>query len=235
MPKVAITIDDKNLEVDVGKTVLDVCRENDIDIPTMCHLKGLVDVGACRLCLVQVQGVAKLLPACTTKVAANQVIATQTDKLKKYRRMITELFFAERNHVCSVCVANGNCELQDLGYKVGMESVRFPYLFQQCEVDSSHSKFVMDHNRCIMCTRCVRVCSDVEGAHNWDIMNRGVKVRIIADFNVPWGDSVTCTYCGKCVDVCPTGALWNKEQTQGSLVKYPQAVSDLVEKRERNL
>lgn len=232
MPKISVKIDDKDLEVEVGTTVLDVCRENDIDIPTMCHLKGLVDVGACRLCLVEVEGTSKLLPSCTTKVQANQVIHTQTDKLKKYRRMITELFFAERNHVCSVCIANGNCELQDLGYKVGMENVRFPYLFQNCEVDSSHSKFVMDHNRCIMCTRCVRVCSDVEGAHNWGIMNRGYQVRIIADFNVPWGDSTTCTYCGKCVDVCPTGALWNKDATQGSMQKYPQAVSDLVEKRE---
>lgn len=235
MPKIPITIDDKKLEVEVGKTLLDVCRENDIDIPTMCHLKGLVDVGACRLCLVQVEGVPKLLPSCTTKVAANQVVHTQTDKLKKYRRMVTELLFAERNHVCSVCVANGNCELQDLGYKVGMESVRFPYLFQQCDVDTSNSKFVMDHNRCIMCTRCVRVCSDVEGAHNWGVMNRGVNVRIIADFNVPWGDSTTCTYCGKCVDVCPTGALWNKDATQGAMVKYPQSVTSLVEKREMNL
>lgn len=231
MPKIPVTIDEQKLEVEAGQTVLEVCREKDIDIPTMCHLDGLTDVGACRLCLVEVEGVSKLLPACTTKLQANQVIRTKTEKLVKYRRMITELFFVERNHVCSICVANGNCELQDLGYKVGMESVRFPYLFQECAVDTSHKDFVMDHNRCIMCTRCVRVCDEVEGAHNWDVMNRGFQTRIIADFNVPWGESITCTSCGKCVEVCPTGALWNKDQTQGSLCKDPVHISELAEKR----
>ena len=94
-------------------------------------------MGACRLCLVEIEGINKLLPACTTKVAANQVIKTQTERLKKYQKITTELLFAERNHVCAVCVANGNCELQDLGYKVGMEHVRFPYLFPKAEVDTS--------------------------------------------------------------------------------------------------
>ena len=235
MAKIPITIDGKNLEVDLGKTVLDICKENDIDIPTLCHFPGITDVGKCRLCLVEVEGIAKLLPACTTKVQAHQVIHTQTDKLKKYRRMIIELIFAERNHICSVCVANGNCELQDLAYKVGMESVRFSYFFQPCEVDTSHPKFNLDHNRCIMCTRCLRVCSEVEGAYNWGVMNRGYKVRLIADFNVPWGESVTCTHCAKCVNVCPTGALWPKEATQGNLIKYPETVTNVVEKRRMKL
>ena len=175
MAKIPINIDGKALEVDTGKTILDVCKENNIEILTMCHFEGIGDVGACRLCLVEIEGINKLLPACTTKVAANQVIKTQTERLKKYQKITTELFFAERNHVCAVCVADGNCELQDLGYKVGMEHVRFPYLFPKANVDTSHPWYVMDHNRCIMCTRCVRVCSEVEGAHNWGIKNRGLK------------------------------------------------------------
>ena len=235
MAKIPVNIDGKALEVDTGKTVLDVCKENSIEIITMCHFEGLGDVGACRLCLVEIEGINKLLPACTTKVAANQVIKTQTDRIKKYQKITTELLFAERNHVCAVCVADGNCGLQDLGYKVGMEHVRFPYLFPKAEVDTSHPWYVMDHNRCIMCTRCVRVCSEVEGAHNWGIMNRGFQVRIISDFNTPWGDSTTCTSCSKCVNVCPTGALWPKAATQGQLVKQPKMISELVAKRKMNL
>ncbi len=235
MPKITLTIDGKPIETDHGKTLLEVCRENKIDIPTLCHLDGLIDVGACRLCLVEIEGISKLLPTCTTKAQANQVVNTQTDKLKKYRKMIVEMFFAEGNHVCSVCVANNSCELQDMGYKVGMEHVRFPYLFQHSEVDASHPLYLKDHNRCILCTRCVRVCAEVEGAHNWGVMNRGYKARIISDFNTPWGDSNTCTDCGKCVDACPTGSLWPKKVLQGQFKKNPGKINDLVEKRKMNL
>jgi len=235
MAKIPVNIDGKALEVDTGKTILDVCKENGIEILTMCHFDGIGDVGACRLCLVEIEGINKLLPACTTKVAANQVIKTQTEKIKKYQKITTELFFAERNHICAVCVANGNCELQDLGYKVGMEHVRFSYLFPKANVDTSHPWYVMDHNRCIMCTRCVRVCSEVEGAHNWGIKNRGIEVRIISDFDTPWGESTTCTACSKCVNVCPTGALWSKAALQGQLKKQPEMISELAAKRKMNL
>lgn len=229
--KIPITIDDKTLEVESGKTILEVCQENGIDLPVLCHFKGLKDVGACRLCLIEIEGIAKLLPACTTRVSPNQKIKTQTEKLKKYRRMTIELFFSERNHVCAVCVANNNCELQDMGYKVGMEHVRFPYLFQLCNVDASHPNYVIDHNRCIMCTRCVRVCGEIESAHNWNIMGRGYQARIISDFNQPWGESTTCTWCGKCLQVCPTGALWPKNISQGELEKHPETIMELVNKR----
>ncbi|MBS1654886.1 MAG: (2Fe-2S)-binding protein [Bacteroidetes bacterium] len=235
MHKIQVTIDDKVLEVDPGKTILEVCREHNIEILTMCHLKGIIDVGACRLCLVEIEGVSKLLSACTTKIGANMVIRTNTERIKKYQRITTELFFAERNHVCAVCVANGKCELQQLGYKVGMESIRYPHLFPQCNVDTSHPWYVIDHNRCIMCTRCVRVCNEVEGAHNWDVMNRGYHVRVISDFDTPWGESTTCTSCGKCLHACPTGAIWPKAIVQGQLDKKPAIINELIEKRKMKL
>jgi bidirectional [NiFe] hydrogenase diaphorase subunit len=232
---ISIQVDDKQLNVTPGKTILEVCREHDIEILTMCHLKGLMDVGSCRLCLVEVEGINKLLSACTTKVSANMVIRTKTERIKKYQRITTELFFAERNHVCAVCVANGKCELQNLGYKVEMDTIRYPHLFPQCDVDTSHPWYVMDHNRCIMCTRCVRVCQQVEGAYNWDVMARGFNVRVISDFNTPWGESSTCTSCGKCVHACPTGAIWPKAIVQGQLAKKPEMVCELMEKRKQKL
>jgi bidirectional [NiFe] hydrogenase diaphorase subunit len=232
---ISIQVDDKQLNVTPGKTILEVCRENDIEILTMCHLKGLMDVGSCRLCLVEVEGINKLLSACTTKVSANMVIRTKTERIKKYQRITTELFFAERNHVCAVCVANGKCELQNLGYKVEMDTIRYPHLFPSCDVDTSHPWYVMDHNRCIMCTRCVRVCQQVEGAYNWDVMARGFNVRVISDFNTPWGESSTCTSCGKCVHACPTGAIWPKAIVQGQLAKKPEMVCELMEKRKQKL
>lgn len=235
MAKIPIIIDDKTFEVEAGQTILDVCKSNDIFIPVMCHFDGLEDVGACRLCLVEIEGSPKLFPSCTTQVAANQKIKTNTERLKSHQKMTTELFFAERNHVCAVCIANGDCELQDLAVKVGMEHVRFPFLNQKFELDASHSKFVMDHNRCVMCTRCVRVCKDVEGAHVLDVMNRGFNVRIISDFNTEWAESESCTSCGKCVNVCPTGALWPKDAVQGDLNKEPQLITQLIEKRKLNL
>ncbi len=235
MNKLSVVINDVKREVDPGITILDACRALEIPILTMCHLKGVMDVGACRLCLVEIEGVNRLLSACTTKVAANMVIRTDTERIRRYQRITTELFFAERNHVCAVCVANGQCELQQLGYQVGMDHIRYPHLFPQCEVDTSHPWYVMDHNRCIMCTRCVRVCQEVEGAHNWDVMNRGHQVRIISDFNTPWGESETCTSCGKCLHACPTGAIWPKAIVQGQLRKHPEMIGELMEKRKMGL
>ena len=93
---------------------------------------------------------------------------------ERYRRLILELLFSERNHICSVCVSNGHCELQTLAQTLGMTHVHFPYHYPKLPVDASHERFVVDHNRCILCTRCVRVCDEIEGAHTWDVMGRGI-------------------------------------------------------------
>ena len=127
--------------------------------------------------------------------------------------MTVELFFAEGNHVCAVCVANTHCELQDMAVTVGMDHSRFPYQYPQRSVDASHPQFTLDHNRCILCTRCVRVCDEIEGAHVWDIGSRGGQCHIVAGLDEPWGQVQACTSCGKCVEVCPTGALFRNTDT----------------------
>jgi bidirectional [NiFe] hydrogenase diaphorase subunit len=161
------------------------------------------------------------------------VVHTATERLKEYRRTILELFFAERNHVCSVCVANRHCELQDLAVAHGMNHVRFDYLSPSCAVDLSHPQFGVDHNRCILCTRCVRVCDEIEGAHTWDVMGRGTDARMITDMAQPWGESVTCTSCGKCVQACPTGALFRHGSTVAEMTHDRQRLSLLVLQREK--
>ncbi len=192
------------------QTIMEVAREHAIEIPGLCYMEGLSVVGACRLCLVEVAGVGKLLPACATKVQEGMEVTTDSPRLQKYRRRILEFLFAERNHICAVCVANGNCELQTLAQELGMDHVTVPYMYPNVGVDATHPLFAVDHNRCILCTRCVRVCGEIEGAHTWSVKERGVDARVITDMDQDWGTSWTCTGCGKCVHVCPTGALFER-------------------------
>ncbi len=215
-----LIIDGEEVSALRGQTILEVAREHDINIPTLCHLEGLSDVGACRLCLVEIKGSNKLLPACVATVFEGMEVSTNTERLQKHRRMILEMLFAERNHICSVCVSNGHCELQTLGQEQGLTHIRLPYRNPELNVDASHERFTADHNRCILCTRCVRACAEIEGAHVWDVMGRGINSIVITDLNDEWGKS-TCTRCGKCVQVCPTGALFDKSKIGSDHPKYP--------------
>ena len=213
MSVMTFRVNDQEITAEQGQTVLSAAREAGIAIPTLCHFDGLSDIGACRMCLVEVANTPKLLASCVTQVTEGMHVLTDTPKLREYRRMIVELLLAERNHVCSVCVANGHCELQDMAAATGVDHVRFEYQFPLLGVDASHERFGLDHNRCILCTRCVRACAEIEGAQTWDVAGRGSNARVITDMAQPWGDAVTCTSCGKCVAACPTGALFHQGST----------------------
>ncbi|HXP98109.1 MAG TPA: bidirectional hydrogenase complex protein HoxU [Telmatospirillum sp.] len=229
--QLSLRIDGELCTADEGQTIFDVAKANGKYIPSLCHMEGLSAAGSCRLCLVEVSGVGRLLPACTTPVQGGMSVMTNSDRLANHRLMALELLFVERNHICAVCVSNGYCELQTLAKTLGMTHVRFSYSFPRLPMDVSHPRFVLDHNRCVLCTRCVRVCAEIEGAHVWDIGFRGINARLVSDLNRPWGTSESCTGCGKCVKVCPTGALVEKGFAVEEMDKRNDSVKQLAAKR----
>ncbi len=227
-----LVIDGRDVGATGDQTILEVAREHGIRIPTLCHLEGLMPVGACRMCLVEVVGSNKLLPACVTKVTEGMEVRTHTPELKELRRMTLELLFAERNHICSICVSNGHCQLQALAVENGIDHIRFPYQYPRLQVDTTHPRYGMDPNRCVLCGRCVRVCAEVEGAHVWDMMGRGSGTLITAELRTPWGLAKSCTSCGKCVQVCPTGALFEKGRAVAEMEKRRDFVPAILAGRD---
>jgi len=232
MPQeLSVRIDGELCRAGEGQTILDVARANSKYIPTLCFLEGLTPSGSCRLCLVEVAGVGRLLPACTTPIQNGMSVTTNSERLLRHRQMVVEFLLLERNHICAVCVSNNHCELQAMAIHLGVTHVRFPYNYPRLGVDVSHQKYVLDHNRCILCTRCVRACAEVEGAQVWDISARGIYSRLVSDLARPWGESKSCTSCGKCVQVCPTGALAEKGLSVEEMAKRNDNIKWLATKR----
>lgn len=207
MKEITLIIDGKECKGVQGDTILDVANKNDVYIPTLCFQKGLTPIGACRMCVVQLEGNPKMLPSCTTPAQEGMVVITKNEKLKDYRRQVLELLFAGRNHFCMFCSQSGDCELQRLAIEHEMDSVRFPYLYSDFEVDATDADLMMDHNRCILCQRCIRTCSEIVGAHALDLERRGWQAKVIADLGNRLAESDTCVNCGACAQSCPTGTI----------------------------
>jgi len=202
--EITLTIDGKEVKGERGDTILQVCQRNGIDVPTLCHFDCLSDIGVCRMCIIKVGG--RMNTACTMPATDGMEVELDTPELNALRKANLELLFAERNHHCMFCEMSGDCELQNLAYRFGIDHVRYPYFYPKLPVDSSRDYFIMDHNRCILCRRCVRACAELVGNHTLGVMERGIETMICADLNVPFGES-SCVSCGTCLSVCPTGAL----------------------------
>lgn len=204
---VQLTINGKQIEAPEGTTVLAAAKRAGIDIPTLCAQKELTPFGGCRLCIVEVQGFRVPIASCTLPVTNGMVVNTETETLKKSRKFILSMLFSERNHFCPFCqVSGGDCDLQNAAYREEMTHWPMQPGWNDFPVDSSHPYFVLDNNRCILCRRCVRACGELVGNFTLAVAERGASSIIVADTNVPLGES-TCINCGTCVQVCPTGAL----------------------------
>jgi formate dehydrogenase major subunit len=208
---IKLTIDGKTIEVQEGTTVLEAAEAAEVFVPTLCHHPQLTPYGGCRLCMVEVEGARTLQPSCTMPASDGMVIHTNSKKVLDARKFVLTLIFSERNHFCMYCqVSNGDCELQNRAYDEGMTHWDLQPNWQPFEVDASHPFIVLDNNRCILCRRCVRACSELVGNYTLGFEERGADSLLVADYNVPLGES-TCISCGTCVQICPTGALIDRQ------------------------
>ena len=208
MSEISFEVDGQEISAEQGDTILEACERAGIEIPTLCHYSNLNDVGACRICTVEIDG-DNFETACTTPVQDGISVRTNTEELREHRRTLLELICAEENHYCMYCDSDGDCELQDLLKEYGVDHVRIPFSYKKYPVDSVSDHLVIDHNRCILCGRCIRTCEEVVANDTLDFGERGQDTKVVADLNQPIGES-TCISCGSCLQVCPTGTILSK-------------------------
>jgi formate dehydrogenase major subunit len=208
---ITLTLNGTPLQVEPGTTVLQAARQNGIHIPTLCDHPHLTPYGGCRLCVVEVKGMRVPIASCTLPAADGMSVETDTPALRESRATILNLLFSERNHFCPFCQVSGNdCELQQAAYEQEMTHWDIQPQWKNFPVDTSHPNFILDNNRCILCRRCLRACAEMSGNFTISVEERGAATLIIADNGVPFGES-TCISCGSCVQVCPTGALIDRQ------------------------
>lgn len=228
-----ITINDQTFSFNPGETILEVARKNDIDIPTLCYLKGASPTGSCRICVVEVKDARNLVTACSTPAKSGMVVYTESPKVVANRKMTLELLLASGNHNCAVhggdpvnwtayqrdvqaydtsgelCPVWGDCELQTLAYRYQVRGDRFPAPAPRYPMETVNPFIVRDFSRCILCGQCVQACNEIQVNNAISFGYRGVEAKIVAAGDHPLKDS-DCVFCGECVQVCPVGALVEK-------------------------
>ena len=187
------------------RNLLEVIRKAGIEIPTFCYHSELSIYGACRLCIIEVEG-RGIMASCSTKPEAGMVVHTDTKQIREIRKINIELLLANHDRECPSCVRSANCTLQDMARRLGVEDVRFKQLEEKEELDFSSPSLTRDPNKCVLCGDCVRVCSEVQGIGAIDFIGRGAKSKVAPAFDQNLND-VECVNCGQCAAVCPTGAI----------------------------
>ena len=204
---ITFTIDGVDIQGRPGQTILQAADEAGVYIPRLCFMKGLVAFGACRVCTVIANG--RPQAACTQPITPGMVVENDTEDLRQHRANLIEMLFVEGNHYCMFCEKSGNCELQALAYRFGITAPKYPYMFPKREVDASHPDILIDHNRCILCARCIRASRDLDGKNVFQFVERGPHKRIAVNAEARLADT-NVDVTDKAVEACPVGAILKK-------------------------
>ncbi len=215
---VSLTIDNQKIQVKEGTTILEAAKQAGIDIPTLCFLKDINEVGDCRMCIVEVEGRKGFATSCIQKVEEGMIVHTHTPNVLEARHVILDLIISNHAKDCLTCTRSGNCELQTLAVKFNVLNVEFPGEMTKHKIDDLSPSIVRDFNKCILCRRCVAACKNVQGIGAIDCINRGFEscISTVGDKSL---NDVNCTNCGQCIQACPTGALHEKETIKDVWVK----------------
>lgn len=205
--KITFTIDGATVTGEPGQTILNAAAAAGIYVPHLCFSKELVPRGACRVCTVKVNG--RFQSACTQPIAKDMVVENDTDEMNGYRKQLIEMLFVEGNHYCMYCEKSGNCELQALAYRLGIDAPRYPFQFPDREVEASHQDIMIDQNRCVLCGRCVTASRDVDGKNVFEFVGRGPERKIAFNAEAKLADT-DMDIADKAADVCPVGAIIKK-------------------------
>lgn len=212
MDMINLMIDGMDISVPKGSTILQAAKELKIDIPTLCYMQGIHEPSSCRICVVEVEGWRGLQPACVTKVDEGIVVKTSSKLVRETRKDILELILANHNRECLSCVRNQKCELQKLSEDMGITSVYYEKKVVRSEMDKSGA-VVRDASKCILCGRCISVCSNVQNVNAIDVAYRGPHTSVAAPYEDKLSDR-SCINCGQCIKICPVGALQERDDTE---------------------
>ena len=210
---ISLTIDDKQVEVEKGTTILEAARKANIDIPTLCFLKEINEIGDCRMCLVEVEGRRGFVTSCIQKAEEGMIVKTNTPSIIEARKMVLDLILSNHQRDCLTCVRNGNCELQKLAEEFGVTGIKYNGKVQSHEIDEKSASIVRNFNKCVLCRRCVATCKNVQGIGAIACINRGFESCISTVGEKSLAD-VNCVLCGQCIESCPVGALTEKDSTE---------------------
>ena len=218
---ITIEVNGRSVDAEKDEMLLKTLRRAGVYVPTLCHVEGLSPTGACRLCVVEVDGVNGLVPSCAFPVTEGMRVKTHSERAVRARKTVVELLLTDHPDDCLYCVRNGNCQLQGLAEELGVRERRFDGEKSSCNLDISSPAIERDPAKCILCGKCVRVCEEQQGVAAIDFAGRGSKTRVTTAFDEGMNVS-SCIYCGQCIKVCPTGAL----REQSALKQVTAALSD---------
>ncbi|HDQ45152.1 MAG TPA: 2Fe-2S iron-sulfur cluster binding domain-containing protein [bacterium] len=213
MKRVNLFIDETAVTVEAGTTIMEAAETLGIRIPRLCYHPDLSIEGACRVCVVEVEGSRNFIPSCATPVQEGMRIRTNSPEIRQARRDLIELIIDNHPRECQTCERDGNCELQDLSYSLGVRERLFEGKRKRHDIESSSPSVIRDAEKCILCRRCIRVCSEVQGIHNLSQLYRGFDTVVAPAFESPMNDSV-CIACGQCINVCPVASFLERPSTE---------------------